>query len=254
VNKRWRIILGILFIIGFAYMIALGSLRGIGIFAYFMFLFLLLALPFLPLFSLLFPKNQHWALVLNWVFTGLSLGSFIFLYWFFVEVFGDSGPSLAELVLAPFPLIPAICAMVAARAYRSRVSVALLTVFFIALLVMVFTDYTPMKPFSRLRDSIHDGMTQADIFAALQREFPPNGLFAAPAVYFTAEKIEGGGPSMAEQENSVEKGPYAAPLDSFKEGEIHLSLHPDIPSHGEDNVMGSWAFYMRDGRVIYSGR
>jgi hypothetical protein len=221
-------------------------LSGFGIFI----ILVSVMLACLPLLALRFPKHRRWAIALNWILTGLSLGWAAFIYY----VYGDLGfkPMLGFyfISIAITALAAAVCTMVTARAYRSRVCVVLLVLFLAAFPVLQFTDYTPMKPFLRFQHALHNGMTEAEVFATLRREFPQNGRFAFPEVYFEFGNISDTYPqTFADDRNPPQKGPYTEPVSSFQEGRMGIFLYP-LADHGASVYGASLFLALKNGRVV----
>lgn len=214
---------------------------------------LFLCLPFvlacLPLLALRFPKDRRWAIVFNWVLTGLSLAWAAIL----CSSLGSNGmpPGLGFyfIFIAIAAIVAVVCAIVAARAYRSRVCLVLLVLFFAVLPALQFTDYTAMKPFLRFQHALHNGMTQSDVFAALRREFPANGRFAFPEVYLEFGKISDTYPQIfINDRDPPQKGPFTEPVSSFTEGRIGIFLYP-LADHGANAYGASLFLALKDGRV-----
>lgn len=88
--------------------------------------------------------------------------------WIFVAVFAAWGGGLAWAV---------------ERRRRSRTAAAMGVVFVAAIVGLHYLDLTPKKPYRRFYFAVHDGMTRADVFDALHREFPDGGRFPVPTVY-----------------------------------------------------------------------
>lgn len=68
------------------------------------------------------------------------------------------------------------------RQQRTRVALWIGGLFIAAFLIVAVMDLTPVKPYRRFYNSIHNGMTRAEVMAELHRQFPVRGRYPVPAL------------------------------------------------------------------------
>ena len=68
------------------------------------------------------------------------------------------------------------------RQHRSRAALRIGGLFIAAFLIVAVMDLTPVKPYRRFYNSIHNGMTRAEVMAELHRQFPAHGRYPVPAL------------------------------------------------------------------------
>lgn len=92
--------------------------------------------------------------------------------WWFCPAFLAWGTGLATLV---------------AVRCRSKAAIVLGGIFAVGLVLIQVADFTPRKPYRRFFDAIENGMSLAEVAAALHREFPSRGKFPRPEM----SRVEG---------------------------------------------------------------
>lgn len=68
------------------------------------------------------------------------------------------------------------------RQHRTRTALWIGGLFIAAFLIVALIDFTPVKPYRRFYNSIHNGMTRAEVIAELHRQFPARGRHPVPAL------------------------------------------------------------------------
>ncbi len=138
----------------------------------------------LPLFALLLPQPR---LRSRMLFLAVVVVAFCVVGFmaFIGDIAGAGGnfPFLGPLLALAFPVLVTAGTLAAARRHHSLAGAVLAAIFLGAVVVMHFSDTTPVKPYRRFFAAVHNGMSQTDVLAALHAQFPQAGPYKLPAFH-----------------------------------------------------------------------
>jgi len=132
----------------------------------------------LPLFTLIISKDRKWLFPAGIVSITLSLS----VLWFAAYVLDDFGLSMSWLFFVAFFVLAGVFDLPVILRHRSKIGFTLIILYAIGIFAFQFIDFSPVKPFHRFYNSIHDGMTKKEVMAALHFEFPDKGPFPIPVL------------------------------------------------------------------------